>query len=107
MIDYYACAHDDGDVDIAAAAAVSRKEVVVTEEESQRLMEAMEYLKTGASYREAAKKFGFSTTYLWRRGKEFGLMSRKLGVMKKMKIKKFPMKFKFLKKEKNWKLKSF
>lgn len=67
--------------DWAAGVAVSRKEVVVTEEESQRLMDAMEYLKTGASYREAAKKFGFSTTYLWRRGKEFGLMSRKLGVM--------------------------
>lgn len=62
------------------APVVSRKEVVVTEEELSRLMEAMEYLKTGASYREAAKKFGFSTTYLWRRGKAFGLISRKLGV---------------------------
>lgn len=65
-------------------ATPTRKEVVVSEEESVRLMEAMEYLKTGASYREAAKQYGFSTTYLWRRGKEFGLMSRKLGVITKL-----------------------
>ncbi len=46
----------------------------------ERLEQAMEFLRKGATYREAAAKFGFSKTYLWHRSRQHGVTSRKPGV---------------------------
>jgi hypothetical protein len=51
-----------------------------TEIDPERLDQAMEFLRNGATYREAAAKFGFSKTYLWHRSRQFGITSRKPGV---------------------------
>jgi len=65
---------------VASRGPVFRRRSDKTEPDRERLAQAMQYLKSGATYREAAAKFGFSKTYLWHRSRKFGITSRKPGV---------------------------